>query len=125
MGWSVDHIKEENVMVLTYLGVMSFRDIVESSITNINQANENSSTKMLVDCTHLKIKANRTELFELPNSLYTKWGMNPATRLALIEPRDLRAKATTEFYIFATQNLGWFAKMFKNRKKAMEWLHEE
>lgn len=125
MGWSVHHNKEENVMVLTYQNVLSFRDIVASSITNINQANEHGSTKMLVDCIYLKLDANRSEIFELPSNLYAKWGMNPTTRIALLEPRDLNARSTAEFYVFATQNLGWFTKMFKSSKMAMEWLHEK
>jgi len=122
MGWSVDYNQAKNIMVLTYDGVISFREIVESSIANINQANEHNSIRMLVDCTSLKIDAKRTELFELPSSLYAKWGLNPATKIALTEPKDLNGKKMAEFYVFATHNLGWNARMFSTRKKALAWL---
>ncbi len=122
MGWSVDHNQKENVMILTLEGLISFREIIESSIANIEKAKEQNSNKMLIDCTFLEIDANRTELFELPSKLYNKWGMDPTTRIALIEPKDPPTKAKAQFYIFATQNLGWIANMFKSRKKALMWL---
>ncbi len=122
MGWSVEHNRKENIMVLTYEEIIGFREIVESSIANINQANEHNSIKMLVECTYLKIDAKRNELFELPSSLYAKWGMNPVTKIALTEPKDMNGKKMVEFYVFATQNLGWNANMFSNRKKALTWL---
>ncbi len=68
MGWSVNHNQEENLIVLTYEGIISFKKIVKSSIANITQANEHNSIRMLVDCTYLKTNVNRTELFELPSS---------------------------------------------------------
>ena len=122
MGWSVEHNQKENIMVLTYEGIISFREIVESSIANINQANEHNCIRMLVVCTYLMIDAKRTELFELPNSLYVKWGMNPDTKIALTEPKDSKGKEMVKFYVFATKNLGWNANMFNNRKKALMWL---
>ncbi len=121
----MNHNHEENIMVLSYEGIISFREIVESSIANITQANEHNSIRMLVDCTYLKIDANRTELFELPSNLYTKWGMNAGTKIALTKPKDMKGKDMAEFYIFATQNLGWNAMLFPNLKKALEWLHEK
>ena len=125
MGWSVNHNQEENIMVLTYQGIISFREIVESSIANINQANKYNSIRMLVECTYLKIDANRTELFELPSNLYAKWGMNPDTKIALTKPKDMNGKEMAEFYVFATQNLGWNTMLFPNLKKAMEWLKKD
>lgn len=51
--------------------------------------------------------------------------MDPSTRIAILEPKDKDAKWKAEFYILATQNLGWFAKMFSTEKDAMEWLAEK
>lgn len=122
MGWNVKYNSTDNIMVLTLKGHLNFKELIEASFTNIEEAKTRDITNLLVDCSHFLVDVDRTELFQLPSKFYSKWGMDPSTRIALIEPFDTDARAKVEFYVFATQNLGWFAKMFTNRKKALKWL---
>ena len=52
-------------------------------------------------------------------------GNGPQHPHRIIEPKDKDAKLKTDFYILATQNLGWFAKMFPTEKDAIEWMVEK
>ena len=122
MGYNVNYNKEEDVMEITLQGHFNFREIIKADFAVNEAAKNNNVARLLIDLTLALLDANRTELFELPSSFYTKWRMNPATRIALIEPLDKDAKGKAEFYIFASQNLGWFTNMFPNRKKALKWL---
>lgn len=125
MSWNVKYNSANKIMVLTLEGHLNFKEIIEASYTNIEEAKSRNITNFLVDCSLLLVDADRTELFQLPSRFYTKWGMDPSTTIALIEPFETDAKAKVEFYVFATQNLGWSANMFTNRKKALKWLAEE
>jgi len=125
MGWNVKYNNTVKIMVLTLEGHLNFKELIEASFTNIEEAKTRKITNLLVDCSLLLVDADRTELFQLPSRFYSKWGMDPSTRIALIEPFDTDAKAKAEFYVFTTQNLGWFANMFTNRKKALKWLWEK
>ncbi len=46
-------------------------------------------------------------------------GMNPDTKIALTDPKDVKGKAMAEFYVYATENLGWSVKMFTSKKDAL------
>ena len=98
--------------------------IYESSKTIIKTAKDKNIQKYLCDASELLLTAKRAELFELPNSLYNERGMEPTSRIAIIQPKDQHATTLAQFYIYATQSLGWFAELFSNRKKAIEWLNE-
>lgn len=125
MNWKVEYNDDLQRMELTYKGLNSARDIFASSYSNIQLSKEKGITRYYVDARELKMSAEKTELFELPSTLYEKWGMDPSTRIAILEPKDKDARWKTEFYILATQNLGWFAKMFPTEKDAKEWLAEK
>ncbi len=112
-------------MELTYKGLNSAKDIFSSSHSNIQLSKEKGITRFYVDARELKLNAGKPDLFELPSKLYDKWGMDPSTRIAILEPKDKDAKLKADFYILATHNLGWFANMFQTEKDAMEWLWEK
>ena len=122
MNWKVEYNADLQRMELTYKGLNSARDIFSSSYSNIQLSKEKGITRFYVDARELKLNAEKTDLFELPSKLYEKWGVDPRTRIAVIEPKDNDAKLKADFYILATQNLGWFAKLFATEKDAMEWL---
>ena len=122
MAWNVKYNSIDKIIVLTLEGHLNFKELIEASFTNIEEAKTRNITDLLVDCSHFLVDVDRTELFQLPSKFYSKWGMDPSTRIALIEPFDTDARAKVEFYVFATQNSGWIANMFTNRKKALKWL---
>ena len=125
MVWNVKYNSIDKIIVLTLEGHFDFKELIEASFTCIEETKTRKITNILVDSSLLLVDANRTELFELPSRFYTKWGMDPSTRIALIEPFDSDAIAKVKFYVFATQNLGWFANLFNSRKKALIWLWEK
>ena len=125
MNWKVEFNAGLQRMELTYKGLNSARDIYSASYSLIQLSKEKGITRFYVDARELKLNAEKTELFELPSELYEKWGVDPSSRIAILEPKDKDSKRKADFYILATQNLGWLAKMFSNEKDAMKWLWEK
>ena len=125
MNWKVEFNAELSVVILTYDGFNSARDIFDSSLSTINLTNKFSAFKILVESRNFLTDSNRADIFRLPAELYTNWGMNRTMRIALIEPKDPDARNITNFYELATKNLGWDALVFRSRKSAMQWLQED
>ena len=125
MNWKVEYNADLQRMELTYKGLNSAKDIFSSSYATIQLSKEKGITRFYVDSRKLKLNTGKTELFELPSKLYEKWGLDPRSRIAILEPKDKDAKWKADFYILASQNLGWLAKMFSTEKDAMAWLWEK
>jgi len=123
MGWKIIEDNKE-LLILIYSGENSAEDIFESSKLIIETAKDKNIQKYLCDTSELILTATKSDLFELPNRLYNEWGMNVSTRIALIEPKNPHTKSMVNFYIYATQNLGWFTEQFSSREKALKWLYE-
>lgn len=125
MNWKVEFSSKLKMMVLTYNGVNTATDIYDSSHSIIDLSKEKNLSGLFVNARKLTLNASKSDLFELPNTLYDKWGRDPSTRTAILEPKDPEAKSKVEFYILATQNLGWSAKMFTSERDALVWLNEK
>ncbi len=124
MNWEIEFSSNLQMMVLTYNGVNNASEIYDSSHSIIDLSKEKNLSSIFVNARKLKLNASKSDLFELPSKLYDKWGRNPSTRTAILEPKDPEAKSKVEFYILATQNLGWSAKMFTSEKDALTWSYE-
>ena len=125
MNWKVEFNAGLKIMEQTYKGLNSAKDIYSASYSLIQLSKEKGITRFYVDARELKLNAEKTDLFELPSELYEKWGVDPSSRIAILEPKDKDTKWKADFYILATQNLGWLAKMFSTEKDAMAWLWEK
>ena len=125
MNWKVECSSDLQRIKLTYKGRNSARDLINASYSLIQLLKEKDISRCVIDAREIKLNAEKSDLFELPSKLYEKWGVDPRTRIAVLEPKDKDAKLKADFYILATQNLGWFAKMFSREKDAMEWLAEK
>ena len=125
MNWRVEFDKENGLALLTYRGLVSTEEVYASSMALIDLTNRYQLNKILVEAKKLRTNATRLEIFKIPDALYKEWGMNPATQIAIIEPRDISVKHIAHFYELASRNLGWNAKIFADRKSALKWLASE
>lgn len=123
MGWNIIEDNKE-LLILIYSGENSAQDIFESSKMLVDEAKKKNIHKYLCDTSELILTATKSDLFELPNRLYNEWGMDAHTRIAIIEPKNPHTRSMVNFYIYATQNLGWLAEQFSSRVKALKWLNE-
>ncbi len=124
MKWKTEFNKKYNLVVLTYNGLISTQELYDSSAKTIDLTNKYGVYKILVEARKYRTNSARGELFRMPNELYTKWGMNKLMQTAVVEPKDFSAKSIAHFYEIASRNLGWEARVFPDRKAALNWLLE-
>lgn len=124
MSWKVTYEPELNVVELKYVGINTAQEIYDSSYNAISLSKKYLSHRIFVNASALLINAKRADLFELPNRLYNLWDLNTSTKIAIVEPKESRAKSKAQFYVLATKNLGWKAEIFSTGRKALLWLQD-
>lgn len=124
MKCKIEFDKELNLVVLTYNGLISTQELYDSSASTIDLTNKYGVYKILVEARKFVSNSDREELFRMPNELYARWGMNKLMQIAVVEPKDFSAKSIAHFYEIASKNLGWEARVFPDRKVALNWLSE-
>ena len=122
VNWNVEFDRKNLLVLLTYKGLNAASDIYNSSFAAIELSRKVSVTQILVDARRFKTDCSRTEIFRLPYELYHEWGLSRIMQIALLEPRDSWGRQITSFYELSTVRLGWRAKIFKDRKLALQWL---
>jgi len=123
MNWSL-HLDETNKMlILTYEGKNSAKDILDSSYATVMLAKEKDIYKYLVYAQDLIADFKANEIFKLPYELYEEWGMDIATRIAVLKPTDTSTQRMASFYEISSQNMGWQARVFPTKKSALKWLN--
>jgi len=122
MNWKVQFNEKFRMVILTYSGFTSVNDLYDSTISVIDLTNSKGAYKILVDSRNVLTDSTRADIFKFPSELYSKLGMNRATRIAIMEPKDLDAQNIAYFYELAAKNLGWEAKIHDDRKQAVQWL---
>ncbi len=124
MNWKVEFNEKYQIVVLTYDGINSTKDLFDSSFSAIELTNKKRVNKILVESQKIRTKFNRADIFKLPFELYQKWGLNKSIGIALIKPKDIEAQQIASFYEISTVNFGWDTKIFTERKAAVKWLLE-
>jgi hypothetical protein len=123
MHWDVSHSEELQVLLLNFKGKHSADSIFKASETFIKESRRLKLYKLLVIATDFTTDSSPAEIFKLPYKYYTKWGLHPSSRIAVLEPADLNARQIANFYEISSRNLGWEVKVFGNRKRALKWLN--
>ncbi len=124
MNWKVEFNEKYQIVVLTYNGINSTKDLFDSSFSAIELTNKKRVNKILVESQKIRTKFNRADIFKLPFELYKKWGLNKSIGIALIKPKDIESQQIASFYQISTVNFGWDTKIFTERKAAVKWLLE-
>ena len=57
MGWNVKYNSANKIMVLTLEGHLNFKELIEASFTNIEEAKTRNITNLLIDCSLLLVDA--------------------------------------------------------------------
>jgi len=122
MTWNAMHDPTANIVVVTYTGETTGEDMRAASAAAILLGRENDTIKFLVDATRLEITATIFDVYKMPYQQYVDEGVDRRSRIAVLEPVAPEALDAARFYQTACLNHGWFAKLFAERDRAIQWL---
>ncbi len=125
MNWEVIFDDQIQVVVLRYNGLINAQELFDSSYNAVQTTIKKDIHKVLVEARDYIPNSSISDIFKLPSDLYNSWGLNPAIRIAVIEPKDVTGKRIVSFWEYSSTKLGWSVKVLPNQKSAYKWLKEE
>jgi hypothetical protein len=125
MAWSSKINAELGIVESTFRGPTTAADIRENTTAALALARQAGTTRHLIDSSELTFAASLTDLYQLPASQYEREQVDRRSRIAILSPRDEKAREATHFYQTACVNRGWSVKLFADRQEAIGWLRGE
>lgn len=125
MAWSSKYIAELGIVETIYRGPTTRSDIKEATTASISAARQAGTTRGLVDATDILFAASLVDLYDLPASQFECEQLDRRSRIAVLLPKDAKAREAAHFYQAACLNRGWNAKAFADREAAIVWLRAE
>ena len=125
MAWSAKFNAELGIVESTFRGPTTAADFREETTAAIALAKQAGTTRHLIDSSELIFAANLADLYLFPASRYESEQVDRRSRIAILSPRDEKAREATQFYQVACVNRGWTVKVFADRQEALGWLRGE
>ena len=125
MAWSSNFNAELGIIETTFRGPTTAADFRKNTTAALALAKQAGTTRHLIDSSELIFAASLADLFQLPASQYEREQADRRSRIAILSPRDEKAREATHFYQTACVNRGWTVKLFADRQAAIGWLRGE
>lgn len=125
MAWTVEYSDKFGIVILTYTGRVTGRDIQEAAAARIDLGKQKGVTKFLIDTKCVEADESATfDIYDIPNKLYNEKAVLHESNLAIIKPDSEESMEMVRFFETTCLNRGWTARIFKDRESAISWLEE-
>jgi hypothetical protein len=125
MAWSSKFNAELGIVESIFRGPTTRADFREETTAALALAKQAGTSRHLIDSSELIFAASLADLYLLPASRYESEQVDRRSRIAILSPRDEKAREATHFYQIACVNRGWTVKVFADRQEAIGWLRRE
>ncbi|MDH3430516.1 MAG: STAS/SEC14 domain-containing protein [Gammaproteobacteria bacterium] len=125
MAWTVNYIDELEVVELTISGEFTDEDIKAAAYARIAMGKEHGVTHFIIDAVEMDLTGTTFSIYDVPARIYSEENMQRKSRIAVITSPDSASRNIAEFFENVSVNRGWNAKVFVERKDAIEWLQKK
>jgi len=125
MPYTVKHDPALDLIEVSYSGLVTGADLRDATSACAVLQREKGITRFLVDSTAWDLRASIVDVFELTEHQYVKEGFSKEARIAIVLPTSPKSLEVAHFYETACRNRGWNARLWPNRRSAIEWLCTE
>jgi len=122
MAWSSKFNAELGIVESAFRGPTTGAEFTEQTTAALALAKQTGTTRHLIDSSELIFAASLADLYLFPASRYESEQVDRRSRIAILSPRDEKAREATHFYQVACVNRGWSVQMFADRQEAIGWL---
>ena len=125
MAWETNYDHTHSIVEVIYTGLVSRTEVNSAATKRIKLQEETGSVRVIINAAGInKSTAGIMDLFALPAKMYVEKRVSKLTRMAIFLPSSTEEKETVQFFETACINRGWMAKIFFERKDAIDWLVE-
>lgn len=122
VSFAIHHDPESGVVELTFTGAIGGDALRNATTEAIALQKRTGALRFLIDANGWDLEASVVDIYQLPGETYWREGLDKQTRMALILPAALNARRGALFFEDACLNRGWNARVFQDRRAALEWL---
>ncbi len=121
MPEQTEYVAEKGIIVITYTGNVTMKEVREATMKAIAIQKERRSNRVVVDASEMTAWPSLVEMWELVQS-YPALEVPLETRVAAVRPKVPDKSDLTGFYETICQNRCYNAKGFNTREAAEEWV---
>lgn len=123
MPWKVKYDPCTDIVEVIIFGHVLGDDLKAAAIERIRQQKKFRTLKVLVDASAIEhLFAGTLDVFVLPHELYVSQNADRNTLMALMLPKNPKARETGQFFETACLNRGWLVRTFDDSQEALAWL---
>ncbi len=122
MPWTYKHNPTLQIVEVAYAGVITARDLRESTSEFIALEKEKGMNQFLIDTTEMKFTGSLVDIYDLPTKQYLEEEADRHGRVAVVLSTSPREIEVVEFYETVCRNSGWMVRVFSERQEAVIWL---
>jgi hypothetical protein len=122
MPYSVKHDPVQGIIEVMFIGLITGSDLREATTECISLQKQTGEKSFLIDADGWDVRASLVDIYEIPTRQYWKEELASESRIATIFPTSESGKIAANFYINVCQNRGWNARVFPDRRGAVDWL---
>ncbi len=123
MPWRSHYDDRDEVLTITYTGVLDADMMRTSTLENVADILKYETLRVVLDCSDAHLDVPVLNVYQLPE-LYAARGVSRQVRAAVILPKDKYKVEIFEFYEDVCRNRGYFVKLFEKLEDGIAWLHE-
>lgn len=121
MAWQVDYLEEQQVVAVAASATVGVQEITEVIARGLAVAAERATGAILMDAREMKLAAQTTELYRLPE-IVGGLGLTRSHRIAVVISGDAEQKETFLFIETVFFNRGFQVRLFAEATAALKWL---
>src|ERR1019366_10185748 len=115
-----EHVAEKGIIVITYTGEVTMREVQVATVKAIALQKKNQIDRVVIDTLDMTAAPSISEMWKLVES-YPELEVPRRTRIAAVRPRVPDRADITGFFEVVCQNRCYNAKGFLTRESAEEW----
>lgn len=121
MGWTLTHLQEARVLVVTTSGRMNLQDLVQMASDAMVEAGVLKVRKFLIDHRRMTADVSSMDVYDLP-SVIRRLGLQPSHTAAIVFAAETARPKDVTFYEDVSHELGQNVRVFTDPADALAWL---
>jgi hypothetical protein len=123
MPIEVGYEDANDLVRVAYLGPCTMDDYLKGTINVVALLRRHQTDRCLIDLRHLDNRAGLDRIFDLPRA-YHVLEVPGNVQIGILTAPGHKDERTIRFYETVCINRGWWAKIFFDEKKALDWMGE-
>jgi len=123
MGWKTEYLRDLDIIEITTDGVFNANNLREIVKSTLDLVEKHQTTAILGNCVNLIHSNTVFNIYEFP-AILESMQVDRRLKQAMLPPPNADSRKNIEFYETVSLNRGYIVRVFDDRDKAVQWLHE-